>query len=75
MQFATIIAVLAPLALAETWNLSGTCSKDLTYEIDTQYTSPQLVCGNNNGHFSGEGNQGKVGCVPANTKSTYAWTC
>ncbi|KAK0379331.1 alcohol dehydrogenase [Colletotrichum limetticola] len=67
MQFFTIIALLVPLALAETWNLSGTCSNDLTCEIDDQYTSPTLVCGNQNGHFSGDGNAGKTGCVPAGT--------
>ncbi|KAK1521428.1 hypothetical protein CPAR01_14951 [Colletotrichum paranaense] len=75
MQFFTIIALLVPLALAETWNLSGTCSNDLTCEIDDQYTSPTLVCGNQNGHFSGDGNAGKTGCVPAGTKCTYVWTC
>ncbi|KAK1641380.1 hypothetical protein BDP81DRAFT_390646 [Colletotrichum phormii] len=75
MQFFTIIALLAPLALAETWNLSGTCSNDLTCEIDDQYTSSTLVCGNQNGHFSGEGNAGKTSCTPAGTKCTHVWTC
>ncbi|KAJ0385202.1 hypothetical protein COL922a_006872 [Colletotrichum nupharicola] len=73
--FATIIALLAPLALAETWNLSGTCKSDNTCDVDTQYTSPQLVCGNSNGHFSGEGNEGKTSCTPVGTKCAYVWTC
>ncbi|KAI7785945.1 hypothetical protein LA080_005606 [Diaporthe eres] len=44
MQFSTIVTFLLPLALAQavTWNLSGTCSADLTCEIDTQYTAPEL---------------------------------
>lgn len=79
MQFSTIVTVLMPLALAQaaTWNLSGTCSADLTCEIDTQYTAPELpeVCGNRNGRFAGTGNEGKTSCTPENTKCTYVWEC
>ncbi|OHW99597.1 hypothetical protein CSPAE12_01750 [Colletotrichum incanum] len=75
MQFTILIAWLVPMALASTWNLSGTCSTDLTCEIDTQYTSPDLVCGNSNGHFDGSGHDGKTSCTPKGTKCTYVWTC
>ncbi|KAK2743334.1 hypothetical protein CKAH01_18416 [Colletotrichum kahawae] len=50
-------------ASAGTWNLSSTCSKDLTCEVDAKYTSPHTVCGNKWGHLAGTSHGGKTGCM------------
>ncbi|KAL0940026.1 uncharacterized protein CTRU02_206636 [Colletotrichum truncatum] len=73
MQFTTLFLLLAPQVMAATWNLSGTCKNQIC-EIDTQYTSPQLVCGNSNGRFSDTGRNGRSSCT-GSSKCTYVWTC
>ncbi|GKT43273.1 uncharacterized protein ColSpa_03454 [Colletotrichum spaethianum] len=66
---------MALAAEGDIWNISGTCSADLTCEIDTQYASPEVACGNMNGKFAGSGTNGRTSCTPVNTKCTYTWQC
>ncbi|OHE95867.1 hypothetical protein CORC01_08864 [Colletotrichum orchidophilum] len=77
MQFFTIVALLAPLALTETtWLLTGTCLSDNTCGIDSiNHSNTTDLCNNTTGRFNGKGNEGKTSCTPANTPCSYVWTC
>ncbi|KAK2037052.1 hypothetical protein LZ31DRAFT_482184 [Colletotrichum somersetense] len=77
MHLNTLITFLTPIALVQAaiYNASGTCSTDLTCEIDTQYVDPVQECDGRPGRFAGDGNGGKSSCTPAGTKCTYVWEC
>ncbi|KAK1975278.1 hypothetical protein LZ30DRAFT_738062 [Colletotrichum cereale] len=77
MQPITLVAFFMPMAFvqAKLWNGSGTCSTDLTCEIDTQYADPAQYCATFPGRFAGTGTGGKTSCTPAGTKCTYVYDC
>ncbi|KAK1976918.1 hypothetical protein LZ30DRAFT_692544 [Colletotrichum cereale] len=72
MQLITLVAFFMPLAVVQAtlYNGSGTCSNDLTCEIDTQYANPADYCAHFPGKFADTGIGGKTSCTPPGTKCT-----
>ncbi|KAK1997576.1 hypothetical protein LX36DRAFT_657436 [Colletotrichum falcatum] len=77
MQLSTLVTLLMPVALAQAavWNIIGTCSNDLTCEVDNSIVNPTEPCGDKPGKFDGDGNAGKTSCTPPGTRCTYVWQC